>query len=121
MLCLELMIVHRLRSWPHLLNCVRACMLLLFSFAELQVRILFKGGYYSGCGFYSNKCGMQLVSAPLLVVEAGELQACIMMHQLILSCPTVDQTVRELEWLSTITLLPPVHFAVLLSTSTGYL
>ena len=25
------------------------------SFAELQVRLLFKRGYYSGCGFYSNK------------------------------------------------------------------
>ena len=25
------------------------------SLAELQVRLLFKGGYYSGCSFYSNK------------------------------------------------------------------
>ena len=24
-------------------------------FGELQVRLLFEGGYYSGCGFYSNK------------------------------------------------------------------
>ena len=29
------------------------------SFAELQVRLLFEGGYYSGCGFYSNKYGTQ--------------------------------------------------------------
>ena len=27
-------------------------------FGELQVRLLFEGGYYSGCGFYSNKCGI---------------------------------------------------------------
>ena len=27
------------------------------SFAELQVRLLYEGGYYSGCGFYSNKYG----------------------------------------------------------------
>ena len=33
--CLELMIVRGLQSWPHPLNCVRAC-----------VRLLFKGGYY---------------------------------------------------------------------------
>ena len=29
-----------------------------FSLAELQVRLVFEGGYYSGCGFYSNKCGI---------------------------------------------------------------
>ena len=30
------------------------------SLAKLQVRLLFEGGYYSGCGFYSNKYGMQV-------------------------------------------------------------
>jgi hypothetical protein len=33
--CLELKIVHDLQSWPHPLNCVRAC-----------VRLLFEGSYY---------------------------------------------------------------------------
>ena len=28
------------------------------SLAKLQVRLLFEGGYYSGCGFYSNKYGI---------------------------------------------------------------
>ena len=28
------------------------------SFTELQVRLLFKGGYYLVCGFYLNKYGM---------------------------------------------------------------
>ena len=27
----------------------------IISFTELQVRLLFEGGYYLGCGFYSNK------------------------------------------------------------------
>ena len=40
---------HRERSWPHPLNRVRAC-----------VWLLFEGGCYSGCGFYSNKDGMPL-------------------------------------------------------------
>ena len=31
------------------------------SLAELQVRLLFEGGYYSGCGFYSNKYGIQII------------------------------------------------------------
>ena len=28
------------------------------SFTEFQVQLLFEGGYYSGCGFYSNKYGI---------------------------------------------------------------
>ena len=31
-------------------------------FGELQVRLLFEGGYYSGCGFYSNKYGKLFTS-----------------------------------------------------------
>ena len=30
----------------------------LISLSSLKVRLLFEGGYYSGCGFYSNKYGM---------------------------------------------------------------
>ena len=29
------------------------------SLVDLQVRLLLEGGYYSGCGFYSNKYGSQ--------------------------------------------------------------
>ena len=36
-----------MRAWPHPLNYIHAC-----------VRLLFEGGYYSGCGFYSNKYGI---------------------------------------------------------------
>ena len=37
------------------------------SFAELQVRLLFKGGYYSRCGFYSNIYGIIVIT----IVELG--------------------------------------------------
>ena len=39
--------VFHLWSWPHLLNQVCKC-----------VQLLFEGGYYSECGFYSNKCSI---------------------------------------------------------------
>ena len=61
--CLKLMIVHCLQSWPHPLNWVHACMRLLYlrtaiiPFTELQVQPLFKGSYYLGCSYYSNKYG----------------------------------------------------------------
>ena len=45
--CLELTIIHRLRSWSYPLHCVRTC-----------VWLLFEGSYNSGCSFYSNKYGI---------------------------------------------------------------
>ena len=58
---LEQTIIHCFRSWPHPLNCVCACVWLFraatISFAELKVRLLFEGSYYSRCGFCSNKYG----------------------------------------------------------------
>ena len=40
-------------SWPHPLNQVCTCLWVAaaISFIELLVQLLFKGGYYSGCGF----------------------------------------------------------------------
>ena len=60
--CLELMIVHRLRLWPHQLNCVHACVRLLFllwkfsldkNFAEpsyLCIAEIFGGINFRQCG-----------------------------------------------------------------------
>ena len=38
-----------------LCSCMRAATI---SLVDLQVRLLFEGSYYSGCGFYSNKYGI---------------------------------------------------------------
>ena len=42
------------------------------SLVDLQVRLLFEGSYYSGCGFYSNKYGIwgSLRLAPIKSVDA---------------------------------------------------
>ena len=48
----------------HLIEFEHACSYMYYSsvatisFIEFQVRLLFEGGYYSGCGFYQNKYGM---------------------------------------------------------------
>ena len=85
--CLELTIVHGVRTWPHSLNCVHAC-----------VRLLFEGGYYLGCGIYSNKYGMcsKKLMSPIWLQQAQNLAwkfsitvkspycaLCILMHILI--------------------------------------
>ena len=52
------------RGHTHLIVFTHACgyysRAATISLAELQVRLLFEGGYYSGCGFYSNKYGNKL-------------------------------------------------------------
>ena len=49
------------RGHTHLIVFTHACgyysRAATISLAELQVRLLFEGGYYSGCGFFSNKYG----------------------------------------------------------------
>ena len=49
------------RGHTHLIVFTHACgyysRAATISLAELQVQLLFEGGYYSGCGFYSNKYG----------------------------------------------------------------
>ena len=49
------------RSHTHLIVYVHVCgyysRAATIIFGELQVRLLFEGSYYSGCGFYSNKYG----------------------------------------------------------------
>ena len=49
------------RDHTHLVDFAHACgyysRAATISFTELQVRLLFEGGYYSRCGFYSNKYG----------------------------------------------------------------
>ena len=49
------------RGHTHLIVFTHACgyysRAATISLVELQVRLLFEGGYYSGCGFYSNKYG----------------------------------------------------------------
>ena len=49
------------RGHTHLIVFMHACgyysRAAIISFAELNVRLLFEGGYYSGCSFYSNKYG----------------------------------------------------------------
>ena len=50
------------RGHTHLIVLAHACSYYsraaTISLAELQVRLLFEGGYYSRCGFYSNKYGI---------------------------------------------------------------
>ena len=47
------------RDHTHLINIVHVCG---YYFSELRVWLLFEGGYYSGCGFYSNKYGILTIS-----------------------------------------------------------
>ena len=49
---------------------------LLFSFTELQVRLLFKGGYYLGWAFYLNKYGTCLQVRLLVTHGIGFLPQC---------------------------------------------
>ena len=48
------------------------------SLVDLQVRLLFEGGYYSGCGFYSNKYGIYHVHVDddSLVLSLTERNSC---------------------------------------------
>ena len=50
------------RGHTHLIVFTHACgdysRAATISLAELQLQLLFEGGYYSGCGFYSNKYGI---------------------------------------------------------------
>ena len=55
-----------LQSWPHPLNCVCACLWLLFEggyYAELLVQLLIyiMATNQGACGFYSNKYGMHCI------------------------------------------------------------
>ena len=58
------------RGHTHLIVFTHAChyysRVATISLAELQVWLLFEGGYYSGCGFYSNKYGTWRVKAHMV-------------------------------------------------------
>ena len=57
------------RSHTHLIVFTHACgyysRAATISLVDLQVRLLFEGGYYSGCGFYSSKYGIMITTVRL--------------------------------------------------------
>ena len=68
------------RGHTHLVVFTHACgyysRAATISLAELQVRLLFEGGYYSGCGFYSNKYGT-LFSLLFITVTVNRIRILI--------------------------------------------
>ena len=51
------------------------------SLTEFQVWLLFEGGYYSGCGFYSNKYGISAYkSQNLVLAKLHSSHNCSKMH-----------------------------------------
>ena len=59
------------RGHTHLIVFTHACdyysRAATISLAELQVRLLFEGGYYSGCGFYSIYSNCEYSGKPITV------------------------------------------------------